>query len=190
MYLDCPYKNQPGFSNHDSDQEHPSAQWMTSRSTDGGVTWSDHRAAFPDPRANRTTLHPRALITPVDFSEPNTIANSHWDSLKPGTRTYFYHSTDRGRTWQGPFGNIPLFEFKAMTGRTDCEVTGKHSLTAYMSCTEVSDPTCTRESSYAITTDDGGLTWKKGLRISRGLPACGRGHKIEYGYMPSTVRQS
>jgi len=188
MYLDCPYKNRPGFSNHDSDQEHPSAQWMTSRSTDGGVTWSDHRVAFPDPRANRAKLHPRALTTPVDFSDPNTILNFHWDSLKPGARTYFYYSTDRGRTWQGPFGNIPLFDFQAITGRTDYEVTGQHSLTAYLPCPEVSDTTCIRESSYAILTDDGGVTWKKGPRISRPLPPCGKGHQIEYSSMPSTAR--
>jgi len=188
MYLDCPYKEHPGFSNHDSDQEHPSARWMTSRSTDGGATWTEHRVAFADPRANRASLKPSALTTPVDFSNPNTIVNFHWDSLKPGARTYFYYSTDRGRTWQGPFDNIPLFDFKAMTGRTDYEVTGKQSLTVYMSCTEVSDAACIRESSYAILTDNGGVTWKKGPRISRDLPPCGKRHKIEYGSMPSTVR--
>ncbi|MBM3890137.1 MAG: hypothetical protein FJ388_13570, partial [Verrucomicrobia bacterium] len=61
MYLDCPYKEHPGFSNHDSDQEHPSARWMTSRSTDGGATWTEHRVAFADPRANRASLKPSAL---------------------------------------------------------------------------------------------------------------------------------
>jgi len=187
MYLDCPYKNNPGFSNHDSDQEHPSARWMTSRSTDGGVTWTEHRVAFPDPRANRT-LKPRTLTTPVDFRAPDTIVTFHWDSLQPGARTYFYYSEDRGRTWQGPYDNIPLFDFKAITGRTDYEVTDKHRLTAYMSCTEAADGACVRESSYAIVTEDGGVTWKKGPRISRELPPCGQGHKIEYSAMPSTVR--
>lgn len=188
MYLDCPYKDQAGFSNHDSDQQHPSAQWMTSRSTDGGQTWTEHRIAFPDPRAARARLKAQTLVAPIDFNAPDTIVGFHWDSLDPGARTYFYYSTDRGRTWQGPFDNIPLFDFKAMTGRTDYEVTGNHRLTAYMSCTEVSDRDCIRESSYAISTDDGGVTWKRGPRTSRPLPPCGQGHKIEYGSMPSTVR--
>jgi Neuraminidase (sialidase) len=72
-------------------------------------------------------------------------------------------STDGGQTWQRPFDNIPLFDFKAMTDRTDYEVTGRQSLTAHMSCTEVSDAACVRESSYAITTDDGGVTWNGSL---------------------------
>ncbi|MBM4092870.1 MAG: exo-alpha-sialidase, partial [Planctomycetes bacterium] len=159
MYLDCPYKDCPGFSNHDSDQSHPSSTWMTSRSTDGGVTWTEHRAAFASIAANRATLNLVSLKTPIDFRDPATIVSFHWDSLKPGARTYLYYSTDRGRTWKGPFDNIPLFDFKAMTGRTDYEVTGQQSLTAYMSCTEVSDAACIRESSYAILTDNGGVTW-------------------------------
>jgi hypothetical protein len=64
MYLDCPYKDHPGFSNHDSDQEHPSAQWMTSRSTDGGATWTEHRSAFPNPRPNLAAAKPVALTAP------------------------------------------------------------------------------------------------------------------------------
>jgi hypothetical protein len=161
---------------------------MTSRSTDGGITWTEHVAAFPDLRSNLAAVKPRALTAPIDFSSPDTIVNFHWDGLNVGARTYLYYSADRGRTWKGPFDNIPLFDFKAMTGRTDYEVTGKHSLTAFFSCTEVADASCVRESSYAITTDDGGVTWKKGPRISRELPPCGKGHKIEYGSMPSTVR--
>jgi hypothetical protein len=98
MYLDCPYRNHPGYSNHDSDQEHPSARWMTSRSTDGGMTWTEHRTAFPDPRATRATLKPRTLSRTLDFNDANTIVNFHWDGLKAGARTYFYYSSDRERT--------------------------------------------------------------------------------------------
>jgi len=188
MYLDCPYRDHPGFSNHDSDQEHPSSKWVTSRSTDGGETWIEHRIAFPDPRANLAAAKPVNLTTPIDFSKPDTIVNFHWDSLKAGARTYLYRSTDRGRTWSGPYDNIPLFNFQAMTGRTDYEVAGKHSLTAYMGCSEVAEDKCHRESVYAITTNDGGLTWTKGPRISRPLSPPGSGHKIEYGAMPSRIR--
>jgi Neuraminidase (sialidase) len=99
-----------------------------------------------------------------------------------------YYSRDRGRTWHGPYDNIPLFDFAAMTGRTDYEVTGPQSMTAYLGCSEVAADTCYRESVYAITTRDGGRTWHKGPRISRPLPPRGTGHKIEYGAMPSTVR--
>lgn len=84
QYLDCPYKNVPGFSNHDSDPTHPSATWMTARSLDGGVTWEDHRVAFPDPRANRAMLKPQTIFQQIDFGNPDTIVNFHWDGLGRG----------------------------------------------------------------------------------------------------------
>lgn len=75
-----------------------------------------------------------------------------------------------------------------MVGRTDYEISGRHTLTAYMGCLEMATESCYRESTYAITTTDGGLTWKKGARTSRQLSACASGHRIEYGAIPSTVR--
>ncbi len=188
MYLDCPYKDNPGFSNHDSDQKHPSARWVTSRSTDGGMTWTEHRVAFSDPRANPAGSKPATLAESIDFSHRDTVVNFHWDGLGAAARTYFYYSADRGRTWKGPYDNIPLFDFVGMAGRTDYEVTGRHSLTAYIGCLEVADASWYRESSYAVSTHDGGMTWEKGPRISRPLPPAGAGHRIEYGAMPSTVR--
>jgi len=198
MYLDCPYKNNPGFSNHDSDQEHISSKWVTSRSFDGGETWTEHRTAFADIRANPEGSKPVALKEPIDFSDPYTIMNFHWDGLGVGARTYFYYSTNKGRNWNGPYNNIPLFDLKAMTGRTDYEVTAKHCLTAYFSCTDPqTTESCYRGSTYKFTTSDGGITWRKGPRTSRELSPCGskyRGQSIpltsesEYAHMPSTVR--
>jgi Neuraminidase (sialidase) len=188
MHLDCPYKARPGFSNHDSNQQHVSSKWVTSRSYDGGETWDEHRTTFPDLRANPGGSQPKRLKAPIDFSDDDTIVNFHWDGLGVGARTYFYYSTDRGREWHGPCDNIPLFDFVGMAGRTDYQTAGKRHLTAYIGCLEAADPSCYRESSFAIVTDDGGVTWKKGPRISRELPPCGRGHRIEYGAMPSTVR--
>jgi len=52
----------------------------------------------------------------------------------------------------------------------------------------VSDAAWLRESVYGVTTADGGVRWKKGLRISRALPPRGQGHAMEYSSMPSTVR--
>jgi hypothetical protein len=53
----------------------------------------------------------------------------------------------------------------------------------------VRDGSWYRESTYEISTKDGGLTWSKGSRTSRPLSDCGPGrNKVEYGAMPSTVR--
>ena len=187
MYLDCPYKNAPGFSNHDSDQTHPSSMYVTSRSYDGGETWTEHQDAFPCIRANKS-VKAQTLKEPIDFSSPDTIVNFHWDGLDVGARTYLYYSTDRGKSWRGPFDNIPLFDSKAITGRTDYEVTGKHSLRAYMSCTDQQSDRRYRGSTYALTTTDGGLTWQKGPRTSRRLPPFESGPRFAYGHMSSTVR--
>lgn len=197
MYLDCPYKDAPGFSNHDSDQTHPSSKYVTSRSLDGGLTWTEHRDAFACIRANGPCVTISTLKKPIDFSNPDTIVNFHWDGLGVGARTYLYMSNDRGKTWSGPYDNIPLFDLLAIMGRTDVDVTGKHSLTAYFSCTDVQNKNCYRGSTYAFTTKDGGVTWQKGPRISRMLSSCDakyRGHdwpltsKSEYAHMSSTVR--
>lgn len=189
MYLDCPYKDHPGFSNHDSDPSHPSSKWMTSRSLDGGLTWGDHRTAFPDLAANRASLKPVPLREPLDFSDPQLIVNFHWDGLGDGCRTFLYYSPDKGKSWKGPFDNIPLFDFKSMAGRTDYEVAGPRRLTAWFPCVELREGPWYRESTYAIFTNDGGLTWNKGPRTSRPLGDCGQGrNKSEYGAMPSTVR--
>ncbi|MFC1541040.1 sialidase family protein [Candidatus Latescibacterota bacterium] len=199
MYLDCPYKDRPGFSNHDSDQSDPSSKWVTSRSLDGGVTWKEHRDAFSSVHTNSDSVKRSVLKNPIDFSNSDTIINFHWDGLTDEAKTYFYFSIDRGKNWKGPYDNIPLFDFAAMTGRTDYEVTGKHSLTAYMSCIEVDEESCYRESSYTISTIEGGITWQKGQRISRVLSPCGSSYKgvnyplttkVEYAAMPSTVRIS
>ena len=188
MYLDCPYKNAPGFSNHDSDQQHPSAKYVTSRSLDGGLTWTEHYDAFSCIRANPKRITPTTLKTPIDFNDPNTIVNFHWDGLDVGARTYLYYSKDKGRHWHGPYDNIPLFDTLAMTGRSDYEVTGKHNLTAYFSCTDAQTENRYRGSTYAFTTTDGGLTWKKGPRTSRALPPIGSGPRSAYGHMSSTAR--
>ena len=188
MYLDCPYRNIPGFSNHDSDQKHISSKWVTSRSKDGDLTWTRHRVAFPDPRANPAASKPIRLQTAIDFGDPDTIVNFHWDGLTPGSRTCFYYSTDRGKNWNGPYNNIPLFDFVSMSGRTDYEVMGKHRLAAHISCVEQNRSSCYRESTYRITTTDGGRTWNQGPRISRVLAPPGSGHPQEYAAMSSTVR--
>jgi len=188
MYLDCPYRNHRGFSNHDSDQTHASARWVTSRSYDGGLTWRKHRIAFPDPRANPGASRPVALKMPINFRDPNVIVNFHWDGLGTGAKTFFYASADRGVTWDGPYNNIPLFDFTGIAGRTDYRIDGRHALTAYMGCIEVNHRDCYRESSYAVATRDGGRTWRRGPRISRPLAPAGKGHRVEYGAMPSTAR--
>ena len=122
MYVNGPHKNGTGCGSHSTQEGAPGTTYDTSRSTDGGVTWGDHRVAFkryikrcgwPDPQ-------PVRLTKPLDFTDPDTIV--HFQRDDEG-KTYLYASTDRGRNWSGPYNNIPKFK-DGVSGRTNYEVTG------------------------------------------------------------------
>lgn len=185
MYVNGPHKNGTGCGSHSTQEGRPGTTYDTSRSLDGGLTWSDHRVAFkrytkscgwPDPQ-------PRQLDEPIDFSNPDTIV--HFQRDDEG-RTHFYVSEDRGKSWDGPFDNIPRF-LDGVSGRTNYEVRGPEQLTAYMEMKASPSPGHLRFPSHAVTTADGGLTWKLGPEISS-LPAAGDGKKLEWDTHPSVAR--
>jgi len=185
MYVNGPHKNGTGCGSHSTQEGAPGATYDTSRSLDGGVTWTEHRTAFsryvkstgwPDPQ-------PVRLTTPLDFTDPNTIVHFQRDDTG---LTYLYVSTDRGRNWRGPYNNVPRF-LNGVDARTCYEVTGPRSLTAYMQAATTKTDTCVRYDSYAVHTADGGLTWTLGPKISV-LPECGAGWKTEWAAHPSVAR--
>jgi hypothetical protein len=124
-----------------------------------------------------------ALTEPLKFSDPNTIVHFQRDDTG---RTYLYVSTDRGRSWRGPYKNIPKF-LNGVHGRTNYEVTGPRSLTAYMEMEDTSVTNCVRVRSHAVKTADGGLTWTLGPEISS-LSPCGSGKRVEWDTHPSVAR--
>jgi len=185
MYVNGPHKNGTGCGSHSTQQNAPGTTYDTSRSLDGGVTWGDHRVAFkrytarcgwPDPR-------PVALTQALDFSDPNMIVHFQRDDAG---LTYLYLSTDKGRNWRGPYNNIPRF-LSGVHGRTNYEVTGPHSLTAYMEIEDKAASDRVRIRSHAVMTADGGLTWMLGPEISA-LSPIGSGKATEWDTHPSVVR--
>ena len=185
MYVNGPHKKGTGCGSHSTQEGAPGTTYDTSRSLDGGETWSEHRVAFkryvkscgwPDPQ-------PRRLTTPIDFVDENTIVHFQRDDAG---RTHLYVSKDRGRNWDGPFNNIPKFK-DGVYGRTNYEVTGPSSLTAYMQLQVNHGPKCQRFPSHAVTTNDGGLSWTLGAEISS-LPSCREGKQYEWDTHPSVAR--
>ena len=88
----------------------------------------------------------------------------------------FYYSTDRGKTWDGPF-RLPLFGRKGVAARTDYLVTGKSECLLFLTAAKADGregrPFCAR-------TADGGKTWELVGWIGE--------EPAGYAIMPSTVR--
>jgi len=185
MYINGPHKNGTGCGSHSTQEGVPSATYDTSRSLDGGLTWGEHRVAFKRYVASTGWPEPKPvrLTKPLDFRNRNTIVHFQRDDTG---LTYLYASTDRGRTWRGPYDNIPRF-LNGVDGRTMYEVTGPRSLTAHMQAATANTDACARYDSYAVQTADGGLTWTLGPKISV-LPECGTGWKVEWATHPSVAR--
>jgi hypothetical protein len=185
MYIEGRHVNGTACSSHSTKEGESGVNYVTSRSLDGGVTWGDHRTAFPlyTNATGNPNPQPVALATGINFQDPDTIINFQRNDAG---RTNFYYSTDRGVTWDGPYNNIPAY-LSGSYGRTNYEVTGPSSLKAYIQVRTTNTSTCYREDSYALTTNDGGVTWTWGTKISS-LPACGSGKTFEWDTHPSVAR--
>ncbi len=138
------------------------------RSLDGGETWSVEVPSFldKDDKERKVADSPGGF----DFSNPDVAVRFR--------QAKFYVSSDRCKTWQGPF-RLPTFGRKGLLARTDYLIEGKHRLTAFVAATKDNgregQPLC-------IRTEDGGKTWKLVGWICAEPPQ-GYGYAI----MPSTV---
>lgn len=154
-------------SGHPIDNARPSGK-MQARSLDGGVTWTLERPTFlADETADKPTTK---LSEAMDFSNPDFSIMFLY--------TRFVYSSDRCKTWHGPF-ELPTFGRPGLLARTDYIVNGPKDLLAFMA-TEKDDG---KEGwPAAIRTRDGGLTWTLEGMVGE-QPGAG-----EYSIMPSTAR--
>ena len=171
---------------HNIDREKPE-EHLLARSRDGGQTWTIENPA------EKGVLIPvgKALhgITPPGLKEkpwqdcPGGIDFTHADFAMTVRMTdahagpaRFHYSTDRGKTWQGPF-RLPLFDQKGIAARTDYLVNGKHDCMLFLTSSKTDGregrPLCVR-------TSDGGRSWQFVAWIAD--------EPKGYAIMPSTVR--
>jgi hypothetical protein len=154
-------------SGHTIDPDRPAVP-RQARSLDGGLTWSIEIPSYVV--ADGVERERSPLSRSIDFTAPDFAARLRNDR--------FYYSTDRGRTWEGPFA-IPTFGRPGLLARTDYLVEGQHRLTAFVAAEKESggegQPLC-------IRTTDGGKTWDFVGWIGQQPPA-GYGYAI----MPATV---
>jgi hypothetical protein len=145
------------------------------RSLDGGRTWQLERASFLDDRGKEKD----ATDCPggIDFTDPNFAMTLRMVSSRAGF-SRFYCSTDRAKTWQGPY-KLPTFDRKGIAARTDYLVNGPHDLMAFITASKENG----REGRVFCTrTTDGGKTWKLVSWIGP--------EPTGFSIMPSSVRLS
>ena len=124
------------------------------RSLDGGRTWkTETELPFADAKKE---AKPQPLTDPVDFTAPDFALMFRFGGLHAGP-SWFYTTTDRCRTWHGPYSfTVPGVE-KICT-RTDLIVLGPHDCLMFGSCAKQSDGKEGRV--FCARTTDGALTWK------------------------------
>ncbi len=140
---------------HDMDRDGPK-RIAFARSTDAGETWEMiipeeilEPAFLENPDLYPIDSERRPIPCPggYDFSHPDFAFKARGDT--------FYMSSDRGRSWDGPF-LFPEFRGPLLMARTDYAVLGKESLVAFIT-SSLTDGSEGR--SFATRTDDGGATW-------------------------------
>lgn len=161
----------PNGGFHARDRNRPLVT-MQARSTDGGVSWTVTEAPLKFGTGLGTYEHMSqevvASLPTVEFEAPSDIDFTHPDfavmcgktGLTKGSKSWFYTSTDRCRSWEGPF-ELPMFDQLGIAARTDWITAGPRSATLLLTATK---PDGGEGRVFACRTDDGGqkfelLSW-------------------------------
>lgn len=172
---------------HPIDRQRPE-EHMLARSLDAGRSWTLEKAAgLTPPRepghiAGVPTETGRAvarLETPIDFTAPGFALTARMSDIHVGP-SWFFYTTDRGRTWSGPFA-LPDFGQKGIAARTDYLVDGPRALTMFLTASKSNG----REGRViCVRTTDGGLSWTLAGMVGPEPPA------DDFAIMPASARLS
>jgi hypothetical protein len=160
-------------------------QELQARTLDGGEHWSVEKPpslALPvgvQYEHFKVTSGPKVTECPggVDFLHPDFAFTGRMAMNPPG-ESRFYYSTNRCRSWEGPF-RVPNFGHKGTAARTDYLVNGKHDLFFLLTVAKADG-----EQGRVIMarTVDGAKTWTRVSYVGPEPPG------NDYAIMPSTVR--
>ncbi len=168
---------------------------MQARSTDGGESWgvAGIPAKTPGGRALSADEHmdeslwvanvldgpdgPKPCFGDIDFTHPDFALMCARTNLHAGTRAWFYTSTDRCRSWQGPY-SLPMFDQEGIAARTDYLVSGPKECMLFLTASTQSEQ---GSRVLCAETIDGGQTFEF---VSWVTAKPDTGHSI----MPASVR--
>lgn len=133
------------------------------RSLDGGETWTIEDAFEQGITASATghqlgalSQEPRECPGDIDFTHPD-FAFTFRRATNVRGPSVFYHSYDRGKSWDGPW-RFPNLGTTGVATRTEYIIEGKQAMVAFLTTArsdgELGWAACAR-------TDDGGKTWRK-----------------------------
>lgn len=169
---------------------------LQARSLDGGRSWNV--GAFPghlpggrglsaDEHMNAGLRLGEALESdPVapspggfDFSHPDFALMVGRTGLLAGTPSFFYVSTDRCRSWQGPYA-LPMWGLPAVAGRTDYQVLSPDRCLLFLTANKTNGE---EGRVFCAETTDGGRSFAFLSWIGEEPPG-----RVDYGIMPASLR--
>ncbi|MCY3834754.1 MAG: sialidase family protein [Chloroflexi bacterium] len=166
------------------------------RSLDRGATWQleEFAGARPSGRGLSADEHMNESLRlaevmdeksatipsePLDFQHPDFAMMVARTGLKPGVFSFFYVSSDRCRSWAGPY-RLPLFGTPGIAARTDYLIQGEQSALLFLSANKGDGE---EGKTICVRTDDGGMTFE--LLSSVSQEPSGKG---DFATMPSTIQ--
>ncbi|MAE64396.1 MAG: hypothetical protein CMJ18_09000 [Phycisphaeraceae bacterium] len=150
---------------HQVDDTLPLINWLA-RSRDGGETWNSW---VPENFAGQG-LVPTEPASALDFASPGFLIRVEGNGYHGNAGAHWFHSDDRGASWQGPFhfGDLldhPELTSKEFTGRTAYFINGPRELFLFLSVRLRTDPSgrdlqiSLVEKTFLARTTDGGRTF-------------------------------
>ena len=165
------HNREGGF--HTRDRDRPFTT-MQARSLDGGQTWQTQPmpARTPGGRGLSADEHMRPDMgagqvladedAPVpcpgstDFTHPDFALMCARSGLRAGAVSWFYLSTDRCHTWQGPY-HLPMFGQLGIAARTDYLLFGPKEALLFLTAAK---PNGDEGRVFCARTSDGGQTFQ------------------------------
>lgn len=138
----------PGATFHIRDMTKPFVS-MQARSLDGGETWDVHETPCRTPgnRGLSADEHmndgmgagdalnevnaPTDCPGGIDFTHPDFALMCAKTGLKKGVSSFFYTSTDRCRSWDGPY-KLPMYGQTGIAARTDYQIRDADTCTLFL----------------------------------------------------------
>jgi len=159
-FVEAKHVEARGLHSYDS----KTARHKYARSLDGGKTWSIEDAfdagqkaiAYDHAIDADKAVAAKPLDRPMDFTHPEFVLAFVRLNNNDDGPSIFYHSNNKGKSWNGPF-TFPNLGTAGVATRNDYFVDGKSSLTALITTAKANK----QEGRVAsVRTTDGGMTWQ------------------------------